>query len=326
MPLIDRINYKFAKKRALMYHFSNETMFQIINILQNSLKSENKVEFIVLNPDEFSSFYAGQKVQIENKQYIYRSYKAWIDLAESLFCRFKTPIIIENQLVKLTFEKLNKQDSFHKQELQKEEKYGIQSTFNQINKNEEPAFLLSYINALKNVKVENRIRILNLGVNKADEFEVIKNLVENFSSLELIGIDYSQSAIDEAKQRFKEFSNVSFLKEDINNLESLNLGEFDLIISIGTLQSSSINFNLTFMSIVQNFLKKEGAMILGFPNCRWIDGEMIYGAMAKNYSYSEMSLLYKDAVFCKKYLQQKKFRVTLTGKNYIFLTATSIRK
>ncbi len=309
-----------------MHHFSNETMFQIINILQNSLKEESYVEFIVLNPDDFSSFYAGQKIIIEDKEYLYRSYKAWIDLAESLFCRFKTPIIIKKHLVKLTFEKLNKEDSFHKQELKKDEKYGIKSTFNQINKNEEPAFLITFINALKNVKVQNRIRILNLGINKADEFEVIKNLVENFSNLQLIGIDYSQSAIDEAKKRFKEFSNVIFIKEDINNLESLNLGEFDLIISIGTLQSSSINFNLIFMSIVQNFLKKEGSIILGFPNCRWIDGEMIYGAMAKNYSYSEMSLLYKDVVFCKKYLQQKKFRVTLTGKNYVFLTATSIRK
>ena len=67
-------------------------------------------------------------------------------------------------------------------------------------------------------------------------------------------------------------------------------------------------------------------MILGFPNCRWIDGEMIYGAKAKNYAFPEMSLLYKDVHFCKKYLQQKKFRVTVTGKNYIFLTATSIRK
>jgi hypothetical protein len=79
------------------------------------------------------------------------------------------------------------------------------------------------------------------------------------------------------------------------------------------------------MQIVQNYLKKDGSMILGFPNCRWIDGEMVYGAKAKNYSFSEMSLLYKDVIFCKKYLQQKKFRVTITGKDYIFLTATSIR-
>ena len=80
------------------------------------------------------------------------------------------------------------------------------------------------------------------------------------------------------------------------------------------------------MNIVQNYLKNDGAMILGFPNCRWIDGQMIYGAEVKNYNFSELSLLFKDVNYCKKYLQQKKFRVTITGKDYIFLTATSIRK
>ncbi|MEA3289058.1 MAG: methyltransferase, partial [Campylobacterota bacterium] len=49
-------------------------------------------------------------------------------------------------------------------------------------------------------------------------------------------------------------------------------------------------------------------------------------AVPPNYNFSEMSILYKDVQFCKKYLQQKKFRVTITGKDYIFLTATSIRK
>jgi hypothetical protein len=34
--------------------------------------------------------------------------------------------------------------------------------------------------------------------------------------------------------------------------------------------------------------------------------------------------LYKDVYFCKKYLQQKKFKVTLTGKEYVFLTANAI--
>ncbi len=78
------------------------------------------------------------------------------------------------------------------------------------------------------------------------------------------------------------------------------------------------------MSLVQHYLEKDAAIILGFPNSRWIGGEMIYGAKAPNYAMSEMSLLFNDVMFCKKYLQQKKFRVTLTGKQYIFLTATKI--
>ncbi len=29
------------------------------------------------------------------------------------------------------------------------------------------------------------------------------------------------------------------------------------------------------MSLVQNYLEKDAAIILGFPNSRWINGEMI---------------------------------------------------
>jgi hypothetical protein len=78
------------------------------------------------------------------------------------------------------------------------------------------------------------------------------------------------------------------------------------------------------MELVQNYLQEDAAVILGFPNSRWIGGEMVYGAKAPNYAMSEMSLLFNDVMFAKKYLQQKKYRVTITGKQYIFLTATRI--
>ena len=185
--------------------------------------------------------------------------------------------------------------------------------------------MLHYLKALQSVQLEKRKRVLNLGVNSGEEFETIKQYSKDFTNLELVGVDYCSSAIQKAQEKFQNDTNTMFLEGDINNLEELNLGKFDVIITIGTLQSSNIDFNKTFMNIVQNYLEKDGSMIMGFPNCRWIDGEMIYGAMVKNYNYSELSNLYKDVNFCKKYLQQKKFRVTITGKDYIFLTATSIK-
>jgi len=237
-----------------------------------------------------------------------------------------TPKIIDENYILIRYEKLNSDSSFHKNIADKEEKYGEHSIFGQIHKNEEASFIYSYMQALQNVHVNTRMRILNLGVNSGDEFEVILSLAENFSDLELVGIDYCESAIRIAKEKFKNMPNITLHVTDINKFNTSNIGRFDLIISIGTLQSSNLEFNKVLMSIVQNQLKKNGAMILGFPNCRWIDGEMIYGAKVKNYAFSEMGLLYKDVIFAKKYLQQKKFRVTIMGKDYIFLTATSIRK
>ncbi len=306
--------------------FTDETMFEIVMYFENELKLKDEIFIEVLNPDLDKNYYAGEKLLVQNKNFIYRSYKAWSDLSELLFCKFFVVELKVNTVI-LKFKKLDKVDSFHRDiNDERNEKYGEMSTFFRINKNEEPTFLYTYLNALKNVNVKEKKNILNLGINKADEFELIKNLIDEeiFSKIDFVGVDYSTSAIEFAKKRFPE-NNLTFYNHDINKLAELNLEKADLLISIGTLQSSGLNFKLLFMDLIQNYLEDKGSIILGFPNCRWIDGESIYGAKAANYSYSEQSVLYKDVYFCKKYLQQKKYRVTLTGKNYLFLTATSIK-
>ena len=316
-------------RKMCMDRLYKKSMIEIMQVLQTKvaeLQAKEVVTFKALNPDIAISIYSGNELRLENESVIYRSYKNWLDLSQQLHCKMLTPQIIDENFVLIRYEKLNADSSFHKVITQKEEKYGESSIFSQIHKNEEAAFIYYYLQTLKNVNIEKRLRILNLGVNSGDEFEAIESVCENFDTLELVGIDYCKSAINAAKQKFKRSENVTFYQHDINELNSLELGKFDLIISIGTLQSSNLEFNKLLMSIVQNQLKKDGAMILGFPNCRWIDGEMVYGARVKNYPFSEMGLLYKDVIFSKKYLQQKKFRVTITGKDYIFLTATSIRK
>jgi 2-polyprenyl-3-methyl-5-hydroxy-6-metoxy-1,4-benzoquinol methylase len=311
-----------------MYTFTTQKMAHIIPQLTDALgkiEAQDIIEFEVLNPDLYSS-YNGNIFTIEGEEYIFRGYKSWLDLAQLLQCKMLTPKILKDHTICIRFQKLNNDSSFHKTITNKEEKYGQNSIFSQIHKNEESSFIYYYLQALKNVKLDTRLRILNLGVNSGDEFEAILSMSKNISNLELVGIDYCPSAINKAKVMFTEYKNISFYTHDINDLEFLDIGKFDLIISIGTLQSSNLEFNPLLMSIVQNQLKRDGAMILGFPNCRWIDGEMIYGARVKNYAFSEMGLLYKDVIFSKKYLQQKKYRVTITGKDYIFLTATSICK
>ena len=314
-----------------MHNFSNNTIYDIMTTLQENLLALNPKdiqEFKVLNPDVLTSTYSGNSITINNIEYIYRGYKAWTDLAHILRCRMLTPILVlenKNEVI-IRYEKLNEDVSFHTNSDTAESKYGTDSIFSKIYKMQEPAFLHYYKQALQNVNINTRIRVLNLGINNGDEFEFIQEYASNFANLELVGIDYCDSAIQSANEKFNSFKNIKLYTHDINDLDTLNLGKFDLIISIGTLQSSNLEFNSLFMSLVQNQLQKDGAIILGFPNCRWIDGEMIYGARAKHYSFSEMSNVYKDAIFCKKYLQQKKFRVTITGKEYIFLTATSIRK
>lgn len=311
-----------------MKKFTNESMYEISTYFEDEFLENNEVSIEVLNPDFGIQNYNGAKLKLDDTEYLYRSYKAWNDLAELMLCKMQTPLIASMNTVLLKFKKINSNNSFHNTQYDKEnEKYGEESEFFKINKNEEPAFLHYYKQALINAKVQNKKSILNLGINKADEFDIISKLLskEDFESTNFVGVDFSNTAIEYSKKRF-DLENFKFYNHDINKLNDLGLKKFDLIISIGTLQSTSLNFKEIFMSLIQNYLDDKGAIILGFPNCRWLDTQMIYGAKAPNYSFSEQSILYKDVYFCKKYLQQKKYRVTLTGKNYLFLTATSIKK
>ncbi|MDD3775527.1 MAG: methyltransferase domain-containing protein [Sulfurovaceae bacterium] len=307
-----------------MVSFSSQPLIEITKELETSLQTSNIVSFEVINPDISDDLYSGEPIWVDGKKYLYRGYKAWVNLAELLGCKMQTPTKYQEHTIVITFQKLNTNDSFHTAPIDtKEEKYGVDSAFFSINKNEEPTFLHAYDSALKAVKIENRQNILDLGINKADEFELIASMMEpeTFANINLTGIDHSSSAIKFAKNRFP---NAKFYAHDINKLGELSLGRFDLIISIGTLQSPDINYKPFLMDLVQNYLTDNGALILGFPNSRWIGHELIYGAKAPNYNYSEMSLLFNDVIFAKKYLQQKKFRVTITGREYIFITATKI--
>lgn len=305
-----------------MNRFTHHTLYEILTTLKEQLKHLNTQEtlfFEVLNPDLFDGKYSGEEVVIDDTIYVYRNYNNWNSLAQALFCKMLTPIKVDEQCVRLGFKRLQTQKSFHTQNNTVEDKYGDTSEFSKIHKNEESSFLMAYLHALNMAKVKTRTRILNLGINQGDEFELIMQMFNGAENIEFVGIDYCQSAIENAQQRFAS-KNMHFYAHDINHLDELHLGSFDLIISIGTLQSSSIEFKRVFMSLIQDYLHKSGAIILGFPNCRWYDGNMLYGAKMRNYDFSDMSLLVKDIYFCKKYLQQKKYKTYLNGKEYIFLT------
>lgn len=295
-----------------MINLTNKTLLEITKIIEKEITLKEQITFAIENPD----------LGLNN-----RGHKTWVNLAELLFCKILTPKVIDDNRIAITFKKLNKNNSFHTATVNNhQEKYGKESMFFNINKNEEPTFLYAYRKALQSVKIQNRKHILNLGINKGDEFELIEKLINRtlFDSIQFSGIDHSQTALESARKRFPK-KNMRFYQHDINQLKELDLEKADLIISIGTLQSTTINYKPFLMSLVQEHLTDDGAFILGYPNSRWIDNELIYGAKAPNYPYSEMSLLYNDVIFAKKYLQQKKFRVTITGREYIFLTATRIK-
>jgi hypothetical protein len=303
--------------------FSSSPLSQIHSQLLQTISRLNAGEtlhFLVFNPDHAPGTYAGEEVHPGGRRYLHRSYRSWLTLAEQFGCRMLTPRPYDHWRIRLTFQKLG-EDSFHKE--RNPDKYGSTNLFARIHKEEEPPFYHYYLQALQRLKVTQRRRILALGLNRGDELEPIRGIAgDSFREMEIVGIDLACDALTTAKERFAPVLTTHC--HDLNALAELDLGRFDLILSIGTLQSPGIEMKPLIMELVQRHLTPDGALLLGWPNARWIDGELLYGAQPLNYPFSELSLVIKDLFWIKKYLQQHRFRVVITGREYLFLEGTPI--
>ncbi len=201
------------------------------------------------------------------------------------------------------------------------EKYGADSEFARISKLEDPGFVIDLGDALDRVALAPGARILDLGINTGDELALLMALIPTLRGADFVGVDHSASALAVARVRFG--PDVTLHEADLNTLGSLALGRFDLVVSIGTLQSPGIDDREVLRRIVQDHLTPTGAVILGFPNCRYVDGEVESGTRMKNFRQPELGLLIKDIAFYRKYLQQHDRQVFVTGKNYLLVTGVS---
>ena len=328
--------------------FTGEPLLEIRDWLVTALadattKGVGGVAFGVPDPALGPGLYSGEVLRVGGRVVRHRGYRCWVELAELLGCRMVLPRAPESPespesaagetanagegFVTLRFEPLDREGSFHDEApADPTEKYGAGSRYARLDKREEPAIVLALEAALRRVDPAPRARVLDLGVNTGDELALLRRVVgpERFDTLELVGVDHSASAIARAEERFGS-ARCRLLTHDINELASLELGRFDLLLSVGTLHSPGIrNAKELLMQLVQAHLTPTGAVLLGFPNCRWLGGEVRYGARAPNYNHPELSLVLKDVDWCKRYLQQHHYRVTLTGRHYLFLTATKI--
>jgi len=304
---------------------SDATLSRIYDDLEKTLpllSSGEIFRFLAADPDSApEGIYAGERYfDSAGRPLVHRSFRAWCTLAAQWNCRLRTPRSHDLWRVELGFQKLGT-DSFHHGS--PKQKYGLESSFARLHKEEEPAFYHYYLRALQRLKVAQRHRILDLGIHRGDELEPIRQIAgEAFGEMEIVGIDLACDALALAKERFAPVLTTHC--HDLNALAELEPGRFDLILSIGTLQSPGIEMKALLMELVQRHLTPDGALLLGWPNSRWIDGELLYGAAPPNYPFSELSLVIKDLFWIKKYLQQHRFRVVITGREYLFLEATPI--
>lgn len=300
--------------------FLNHKLVEIYTVLQNimtELKPGEIFSFSVMSPDLAPQLFNGEATKFHEQTYRHRSLKCWLDLAETLNCRMLTPQNLPEGLIRICFQLLESGGWHSSDSVDVTEKYGHQSLFFRLDKSEEAAFLYDFSTAVQKLDLPDGCKVLNLGCHRGTEFGMLNDLDRvKFQFNNFTGIDHSRSAIAQAENDYPE---SKFICGDLNNLHNLVKERFDLIISIGTLQSPGIDSKKLFMQLVQNYLQPGGAIIIGQPNCRYLESEIKFGAVTKNRQDGEMGLVISDLFFYKKYLQQHKFETYLRGKYYLFL-------
>ncbi|HGG58009.1 MAG TPA: methyltransferase domain-containing protein [Nannocystis exedens] len=301
------------------------TMLQIIDELRRRRAgSEQTICLRVLNPDHGRGHYAGERIEINGQLYTHRPLRLWLDLAERLGLRLLLPRRVDEIHVELHFEVMESAETWRR-EGPVNERYGQGSAFQRICKLEEANLVADVADALDRIDPPANARVLGLGINRGDEFALLCALrPELAQSGQFVGIDHCASALGLARTRFP--SNAfSFIEADINDLPSLELGTFDLVIAFGTLQSPAVRDRELLRHLSKERLGRQGALLLGIPNCRYADGEQLYGARMRNYRQPDLSLLLKDIAYYRRYLQQHRRQVYVTGKYDLILTAVPIK-
>jgi SAM-dependent methyltransferase len=293
--------------------FGSEPLLAIISYIERCLVDGAPIELAVLDPDRGHGHHAGEVVD----GYVHRPWRVWLDLAERMGLRMRTPRSGTPPLVELTFEPLVRARPSRARDT---ERYGIGSGFARITKAEDPGFVIDLADALARIQLPAGARVLSLGVNTGDELALLIDL--GLRDASFVGVDHSATALAQARERFG--SRATFVHADLG--EPLDVGRFDLVIAIGVLQSATLDDRALVRRIVQDHLMPDGAVIFGLPNCRYLDGEIEYGARMVNFTQPELGLLVKDVAFYRKYLQQHHRRVFVTGKHYVLVTAVANRE
>jgi SAM-dependent methyltransferase len=307
--------------------FTDEPLLEIVGHIVEALEQgASGVRVRVLDPDHGRGRYAGERVEIDGCSHTHRPLRVWVELADRLHLRLSTPRPMGGVHIELCFEPLDERarwDGEGDHDADRTEKYGSQSGYARICKLDDPDLLLDMADALERVRLPDAPRILDLGVNRGDELALLLGLRPEWATqARFVGIDHSRSALAVARAQFPS-ENFEFIEADLNASAALELGRFDLVLSLGTLHSPGVDDRSVLRSMVQRWLGPRGGVILGVPNCRYLDGEQLFGARTKNFRQPELGLLIKTVAHWKKYLQQHRRKVYVTGKHHVLVTGVT---
>ncbi len=299
--------------------FVHHSLREILAYVETSMSTQDNVSFEVPDPDLSHGAYPGESVDAHTDAPRHRPLRLWTDLADRLCLRLHTPRVASPGFIRLQFSRLDATARLIPRDGPHIGKYAPGSGFQRASKLEEPDFLLDLRDALERCGLGPSPRVLALGVNTGDELAAIAPWCPDAT---FVGIDHDNAALEVARARFG--PPHAFTCADLNELPALE--PFDLVMCIDTLQSPGVDDRAVLRHVVQNLLTERGSIIVGVPNCRHVDGELLHGARMVNFRQPELSLLLKGVAFYKKYLQQHHRRVFVTGKHELLITGVPFGK
>ncbi|PYE55808.1 class I SAM-dependent methyltransferase [Deinococcus yavapaiensis] len=286
-------------------------MHVVVTRLRDLLARDGAARFLVPNPDLGDGRYPGEETSVGK----HRPYSVWVDLADRLECRFLTPVS-HGDFVELRFDLVERTSRDRSAG-----RYGALSDFQRVDKLEDPLFLDDMLEALHRVPLASGARVLHLGVNGGRELALL-DLAFPDRAFDVVAVDVDDSALELARRRFPQHA---FRVLNVNDLPDETLGTFDLVVALSVLQSPGVDTDRVFRVLLRDHLKPSGSVILGFPNCRYLGGEVSYGARLLNFRKPDLSLLVKDVALVRRHLQKHGFRVYVTGKYEVLVTGVNVK-
>ncbi|WP_233554564.1 class I SAM-dependent methyltransferase [Deinococcus cavernae] len=289
------------------FTFTTEPMAVILPRLRQALEQHGSVVFLAPNPDTGLGRYAGEVTAAG----LHRPLSAWVDLADLLEAHLFTPEIVSDTQIRVQFQQYAPVPS------PDDSGYGPDGDWARVDKLEDPVFVLTFVEALRRVNPPPGGRVLALGVNGGRELDAL-NIAFPERPFEVVGVDIEPAALKAAKRCHP---NWQFRVLDVNTLPNPALGKFDLIVALSLLQSPGVTQDVLLSNLRKYHLRPTGGLVLGFPNARYRDGHLSYGARMRNFARPDFSLLMADVTNARRGLQKHGFKVFVTGKYEVLLTA-----
>ncbi len=292
--------------------FTLEPLSAILPAVRAALAAGGEVTLEVPDPDQGLGLYAGELGAAGR----HRPWTVWTDLADALGAHLRTPERAGLGRVRFGLCALARTPA------PDTGGYGAGGEWARVDKLEDPVLLLTLVEALRRIGLPPGGRVLALGVNTGRELDALALAFPEQprpdQHFEILGVDTDASALERARDRFP---GAAFLELDVTALPHPDLGRFDLIIALSLLQSPGVRGDVLLKGLCRHHLTETGGLVLGFPNARYRDGVLSYGARMRNFERPDLSLMCADVTDTRRNLQKRGFQVFVTGKYEVLVTA-----